>query len=419
MKGKGLIISLLMLFFTQVALAGYVDRVQGYVDAGMVNVMDHGAKGDGVTDDTRAIRASLVYAKENHQTAVYFPKGTYSIQEPGSKPGIIPLSDGVSLIGAGVKDCHIILSGGRFNPRSIFYQAWWQEHRIDNVMITGIDFDGSISQQTFEASYQYCHALSINNGKNIEVNHCKFENFRGDGLLFGDTFEPLLNARIAENVSIHDNEFINIFREGAMFCCVNGASFYNNYVHGDGYLVGGVDIERHSDKESVLHVSVYNNTFDFRDGYGPVERGRRQIHYRRAITMGYFYAGYKNGVVDSLSGHHQIDNNTIYQGQIDCFGHVNVEISGNMITNYFENISGVSHISLPAINISDARTTTGLGNVSVDHNTINSAIPGNGITFYKYSKVSSRNNTFSGAEADGVHLINSDGKVSANKSVRN
>ena len=423
MSKIGLIILVLIQIFTgefnsvdlsEKKLPQGVLNVHRSIADSVVNVKDHGAKGDGSNDDTQAIRSAMIYAKAHDQKVVYFPPGTYSIQEIGTKPGIIKLLNGISLTGAGPKDCHIVLSGGRFNPHSIFYQAWWEEPSVSHVIIQGINFNGNISKQKFEASYQYGHALSINNGKNIEVKNCKFENFRGDGLLFGDTFEPALNARITMNVSVHDNEFFNIYREGTMFCCVNGASFFNNYVHGDGYLVGGVDIERHSDNETVLNVAVYNNTFDFRDGFGPVERGNI-VRYRRAVTMGYFYEGYKNGTVDSLSGHHQIYNNKIYQGQIDCFGHINVTITGNNIKNSYEDLQGVSHISKPAINISDARKTTGLKNVFVDHNTIISAIPGNGIVFFKYSKISSMYNTFSGPNLGGVSLISSDGNVKLNK----
>jgi hypothetical protein len=382
----------------------------------VVNVKDQGAKGNGLTDDTKAIRNAILYAKAHHLSKVYFPDGTYSIQEHGDKPGVIKLMDGVSLTGSGVKKCHIVLSGGRFNPNSIFYQAWWEEPSIDNVTIEGIDFDGSLSKQTFDVSYQFCHALSINNGKNITVKNCKFQSFRGDGLLFGDTFEPSLNARITSNVIVHDNEFLKIYREGTMFCCVKGASFYNNYVHGDGYLVGGVDIERHSSNETVSNVSVYNNIFDFRDGYGPVERGK-VIKYRRAVTMGYFYSGYPNGKTDSLSGHHSIYNNKIYQGQIDCFGHINVNIRMNTINNTFEELRGVQFISRPAINISDAKETTGLENVIVENNNITSGIPGNGIVFYRYSNITSKYNVFRGQNLGGVNLISSQGDVKFNRNI--
>jgi hypothetical protein len=373
-----------------------------------VNVRDHGAKGDGVTDDTEAIKNSLVFAKANGIPNIYFPDGSYMVGATGNGGGIIQLVDGVGMIGTGVATCHIKLTGGRHNPNPLFYQYYVGTPSISNLVIQGIDFNGNLASQTFDADYQFCTALSINNGKNIEVKNCKFQSFRGDGLLFGDVFEPSLNARIVTGIKVHDCEFFNIYREGTMFCCVNGASFYNNNVHGDGYLVGGVDIERHSVNEAVLNVSVYNNVFNFGDGYGPVERGGPKVRYRRAVTMGFFYNGYNNGTADSLSGHHKIYNNKIYQGQIDCFRIINVSISGNTIINTYENITGVNFITAPSINVADPGTTNGLINVNVDNNVVTSGI-GNGISFYKYSKVTANSNTITGTPLDGINILGTSG----------
>lgn len=376
--------------------------------ANAVSVKDQGAKGDGVTDDTKAITNALLYAKAHGIGNIYFPDGSYMIGQIGNGGGIIRLADGVGMIGNGPATCHIKLTGGRKNPNSIFYQDYVGMPSIGNLVIQGIDFNGNLPLQTYDADYQFCHALSINNGKNIEVKNCKFQSFRGDGLLFGDVFETSLNKRIVTNVNVHDSEFFNIYREATMFCCVNGASFYNNNVHGDGYLVGGVDIERHSVNESVLNVSVYNNMFNFADGYGPVERGGPKVRYRRAVTMGFFYNGYKNATADSLSGHHKIYNNKIYQGQIDCWGIINVSISGNCFTNTYENITGVNFLTASAINIADPASTKGLINVSADNNTINSAM-GNGIVFHGYAQVQANANTITGTRTDGINLISTSG----------
>jgi hypothetical protein len=378
-----------------------------------IDVKSLGAKGDGVTDDTEAIKNALEQAKANNVPAIYFPDGTYMVKEAGNSSGVISLVNGVGMLGNGPGTCHIHLSGGRYNPPAIFYQAWWTDPSISNILIQGIDFDGMSFAQTFDASYQFSHALSINNGQNIEISNCKFQNLRGDGLLFGDTFESSLNQRITYNVSIHDNEFHNIYREGTMFCCTNGASFYNNNVHGDGYLVGGVDLERHSVNETVQNISIYNNLFNFADGYGPGERGGPIVRYRRAVTMGFFYGGYTNGV-DGRSGSHKVYNNTIYQGQIDCFGHTNVAINSNSFTNTYEDVNGVGWLTTPAINISDPASTAGLININVNNNKITSAMAGNGIAFNHYSNVTANSNTIGQTQLDGISILNATGVVDSN-----
>jgi len=52
-------------------------------DAGIINVKDHGAKGDGMTDDTAAVLAAVAHsARHQHfRDMVFFPKGTYLLSD--------------------------------------------------------------------------------------------------------------------------------------------------------------------------------------------------------------------------------------------------------------------------------------------------------------------------------------------------
>ena len=382
--------------------------------AGTVSVRAFGAAGDGRQNDGPAIQQAIIYAQAHQLAAVYFPPGTYLIQPAKTGPGTLKLANGVGLRGAGRAKCILKLAGGHFNPPALFYQAWGEEPEISNILVAGLTFDGSLEEQHFDANYQYCHALSINNGHNLEVRNCTFRSWRGDGLLFGDTDEPTRDARITRNVRVHNNEFYAIYREGCMFCCTQGGVFHHNWVHGPGYLVGGVDIERHSANETVRQVAVYDNLFDFRQGLGPAERGGPRVHYRRAVTMGFFYAGYPQGAADGRSGGHQIHDNTIYQGQIDCYGHTDVTIARNRFINFFEDIAGVGFLTPHAILVADAHTTTGLTGVRVSDNAIWSQMNGGGIVFNNYTFSAAVCNTITGSQQAGIQLLNSSVSVLQN-----
>ncbi|OGX91930.1 hypothetical protein BEN49_03830 [Hymenobacter coccineus] len=377
-------------------------------------MLKFGAVGDGRHDNSPAIQRAIAYARAQGLHTVYFPSGRYLVQAVHGGPGTIKLANGVSLRGAGRTSCVLKLAAGPRNPAALFYQDWQHEPEVSNVCIEGLTFDGSLGQQQFDASYEFCHALSINNGHHIEVRNCKFMSFRGDGLLFGDTDELTRDARITRHVRVHDNEFYDIYREGCMFCCTEDAAFYRNRVSGAGYLVGGVDIERHSANETVRRVAVYQNVFDFRQGLGPIERGPRRVHYRRAVTMGYFYAGYPQGVADGRSSGHEVHDNTIYQGQLDCYGHTDVTIAHNTFANDYEDVAGVAYLTPHAILVADARVTTGLANVRVEGNTIRSQMPGSGIVFNNYTRATALRNIIVGGQLAGIQLIHSSATVSYN-----
>lgn len=71
-----------------------------------INAMDHGAVGNGITDDRAAINAALTAAATSGTNKVLLPKGDYLISS-----GSILIPEGVSLIGEGMGVSRIINSG--------------------------------------------------------------------------------------------------------------------------------------------------------------------------------------------------------------------------------------------------------------------------------------------------------------------
>ena len=77
------------------AIATVVLTRSGGVPAGAVSVAAYGARGDGATDDTKAIDRALSAATAAHK-ALYFPAGTYKV-------GALAVPRGADLVGAGAR----------------------------------------------------------------------------------------------------------------------------------------------------------------------------------------------------------------------------------------------------------------------------------------------------------------------------
>ena len=75
------------------ALVAVVLTHRGGVPAGALSVTAYGARGDGTTDDTKAVTRALSAATAAHK-ALYFPAGTYKVDS-------LALPSGATLVGAG------------------------------------------------------------------------------------------------------------------------------------------------------------------------------------------------------------------------------------------------------------------------------------------------------------------------------
>ena len=112
------------------ATAGGVEMARKRV----VNVLDYGAKGDGVTDDTSAIQAAINAASSSSvYNRIYIPKGTYLLNSQ------LTISSEVLLYGEGT------LKEGSLTDATILI------NNTDNVGIAGLSFEGPETLSTWEA----------------------------------------------------------------------------------------------------------------------------------------------------------------------------------------------------------------------------------------------------------------------------
>lgn len=104
------------------------------LDAVAVNVLDQGAVGDGVTDDTVAIQAAI-----NAGNPVYFPSGTYLVTTLQAKSGMVLLGPGRSGYIASTAGQIATLKLKNTTNAALINGA----DQVSNVVIRNLNFDGN------------------------------------------------------------------------------------------------------------------------------------------------------------------------------------------------------------------------------------------------------------------------------------
>ena len=126
-------------------------KITGIYDSYAYDVTDYGAKGDGATDDKAAIEAAFTAALANLPATVYFPPGSYAIQDSGIEINPALGSKGLSIVGAGKGVSELVLTG------SSQFAANWHCLRIKptataNVAITD-NLDGTYNVEKTAHGY--------------------------------------------------------------------------------------------------------------------------------------------------------------------------------------------------------------------------------------------------------------------------
>lgn len=195
------------------------------IDGAVVNVLDYGAVGDGVTDDTQAIQNASDYCTDNG-LELYFPAGDYATTD--------------TII---FEDCHVVGFGATIYP--------------SNSVTTGVQvgtsltiFEKSIRGLTVRGNGKDVQPSSSNAWLFVNAANALFEQIEGSRFDYGFSIIPPTSTRVAYCVWL--NPFVHRCNR----------NFYI-YVDTSGYaaentVVGG-RLQMSSTEEVEYHVYAYRS----------------------------------------------------------------------------------------------------------------------------------------------------------------
>ena len=256
-------------------------RITDRMEEDAVNVMDFGALGNGVNDDTLSIQKAIDYAKENGRKAVRLPGKVFLISDT-------ILTNGISLIGS---------KGNIFSDNN------------GTIIRCNINNFTAISQgeaKEGDLQYYYTDIIVENAGVGFEINYVLNSKFE---FLYAKDCKTAFKLGDPTSVGSMFNEFNNLYTRRCEKGIVSESNeYFNNNVFNNGYIQG--EEFAASFKVNGGYGGV-NNTFNNVEFRSPLGRGIIGYRMSNTVLNTCYLENGGSGVVSDVNGNF-ILNNCVY-----------------------------------------------------------------------------------------------------------
>lgn len=264
-----------------------------------------GAVGDGVADDTEAIKRAVSAIGEGF-SVLHIPSGTYLVSED------ISLVSNMTLEGEG-NNSIIKRIGNDFESYGVI-----SCRGIENVVIKNIHIQGERSEHTGTTG-EWGHCVDIRGCKNITVKDCKLTDAWGDGIYLGThDSKPCVNT-VINNCDIDNNRRQGISVINSDRLIVRGCIITNTKGTAP---EGGIDFESNYDTDICTNSIIENCIFDGNSG-GSIIIGNHIVPYEIAVRdctstdrVGVIMYG---DSVDGVSGGYFVVGDCNFRNTTRCF----------------------------------------------------------------------------------------------------
>lgn len=195
----------------------------------VINVMDYGAMGDGVTDDTLAINVAAALLGDGD--TLYFPEGTYLLKEYGS--GTIVYFEKKKNITVRMEEETVLqmdtVADGSTGELSPHYMLHF--YCCENVTIMGGNITGDRLRYTGGTTNRDGIGVRLTNCKDVTVRDVEISYLRGDGIsaLSGGVHADGQYG-VCRNVTVEDCVIHDCQRSGVSMKSVDGFVLRNTNI---------------------------------------------------------------------------------------------------------------------------------------------------------------------------------------------